>query len=181
MACAAEGCRVTAPYSRVYWSVMDDPKFDDVRGDLMVFGSWTLLLIVADMAYPAPAFVPRSIPEYAMSELVRVGLVESLSGDRFRIHGLAKEREMRSQSGRNAAAVRWQSEPNARRDETSKDKTSTPLPLTRGRRKNGTSPRQLGDNPRAQGTSPRQEREAGKRAPTQLHEILTAIQTKGKP
>ena len=176
---------MTAPYSRVYWSVMDDPKFDDVRGDLMVFGSWTLLLIVADMAYPAPAFVPRSIPEYAMSELVRVGLVESLSGDRFRIHGLAKEREMRSQSGRNAAAVRWQSEPNARRDETSKDETRrvTPSPLRGGTRKNGTSPRQLGDNPRAQGTSPRQERQAEKRStaiPQNVHDILQAIQTKGK-
>jgi hypothetical protein len=41
-----------------------------------------------------------------------------------------------------------------------------------GRRKDGTNPRSLGTNPRANGTSPRQEREAQKRGPSSLHEIL---------
>ncbi len=49
-------------------------------------------------------------------------------------------------------------------------------PPQAGRRKDGTNPRALGSNPRANGTSPRQEREAQKRGPTKLHEILTAIQ-----
>jgi hypothetical protein len=49
-----------------------------------------------------------------------------------------------------------------------------------GRRKDGTNPRAVGSNPRANGTSPRQEREAQKRGPSSLHQILTAIQ-KGDP
>lgn len=56
---------------------------------------------------------------------------------------------------------------------------SSPPPQV-GRRKDGTNPRALGTNPRANGTSPRQVREGQKRAPTRLHEILTAIQ-KGEP
>jgi hypothetical protein len=51
---------------------------------------------------------------------------------------------------------------------------SPPPPV--GRRKNGTNPRSAGTNPRANGTSPRQVRQAQKRAPTKLHEILSAIQ-----
>jgi len=54
-----------------------------------------------------------------------------------------------------------------------------PPPAERGRRKDetnpraeGTSPRQTGDNPRANGSSPRQEREAEKRGPTRLGDIL---------
>lgn len=54
-----------------------------------------------------------------------------------------------------------------------------PPPAERGRRKdetnpraNGTAPRQTGDNPRANGTSPRQEREAEKRGPTRLGDVL---------
>lgn len=168
------------PYSRVYWSVMDDPKFDGIRENPTHLGSWTLLLIVADMAHPAPALVPRSVPDDSLRALVDAGLIDPMSGDRFRVHGLAKEREIRSQSGRNAAAKRWHSEPNARQDETRRDKTSSPLPLKEGKRANGTNPRATGTNPRAQGTSIRQEREAQKRGPSHLHEILSSIQTKGK-
>jgi hypothetical protein len=58
-----------------------------------------------------------------------------------------------------------------------------PPPAERGRRKEetnpraeGTSPRQTGDNPRANGTSPRQEREAEKRGPTRLGDILAEAQ-----
>jgi hypothetical protein len=51
---------------------------------------------------------------------------------------------------------------------------SPPPPV--GRRKDGTNPRSVGTNPRANGTSPRQVRQAQKRAPTKLHEILSAIQ-----
>ena len=49
-------------------------------------------------------------------------------------------------------------------------------PPQAGKRANGTNPRALGTNPRATGTSPRQQREAQKRGPTKLHEILSAIQ-----
>lgn len=125
-----------APYSRVYWSVMDDAKFDGIREDCRLMGAWTILLIVADMAWPAPAFHPPTIPKAAMSKLVEAGLVDSLSGGRFRIHGLHAERGRRSETARESASARWSqseriptamrshTERNARRDETSQDETS---------------------------------------------------------
>ncbi len=84
-----------APYSRVYWSVMDDPKFDGIREDVRLFGSWVLLLVVADMAHPAPAYLPRTVPKAAIDRLVKAGLVDPLPGHRFRIHGLEAERTRR--------------------------------------------------------------------------------------
>jgi hypothetical protein len=84
-----------APYSRVYWSVMDDAKFDGIREDPRHFGSWCLLLIVADMAWPAPAFPPPTVSKASMRVLVEAGLVDGLSGGRFRIHGLDAERGRR--------------------------------------------------------------------------------------
>jgi hypothetical protein len=59
------------------------------------------------------------------------------------------------------------------------DSESPPPPAERGLRKNGTnprarktSPRQTGDNPRANGQSIRQEREAQKRGPVSVGDIL---------
>jgi hypothetical protein len=56
---------------------------------------------------------------------------------------------------------------------------SPPPPAKRGRRKDGTNPRATGDDPRANGTnlrasgeSPKQQREAEKRGPTSLREII---------
>ena len=98
-----------APYSRVYWSVMDDPKFDGIREDPRHFGSWGLLLIVADMAWPAPAFPPPAVSKTSMRLLIEAGLVDSLSGGRFRIHGLDAERGRR----RDAARTGSKRDPNA--------------------------------------------------------------------
>jgi hypothetical protein len=95
------------PYSRMYWSVMDDPKFDGVREDVRLFGAWALFLLYADMSYPAPTYRPPTISIGVMNRLVAQGLVDELSGKRYRIHGLASEREMRSHNARNAAASRW--------------------------------------------------------------------------
>ena len=89
-----------APYSRVYWSVMEDPKFDGIREDPRHLGSWTLLLIVADMAWPAPAFPPPAIPKASMKALVDAGLIDPLSGGRFRLHGLDAERSWRQNAAR---------------------------------------------------------------------------------
>lgn len=97
------------PYSRLYWSVMDDPKFDGIREDCRLFGAWSLMLVVADMAWPAPAYIPPHVPRAAVARLATVELIDLLSGNRFRIHGLDAEREKRSHSARNAAASRWQS------------------------------------------------------------------------
>lgn len=142
-----------APYSRVYWSVMDDPKFDGIRENPKHIGSWCLLLIVADMAHPAPAFAPANVPKSSMTALIDAGLVDPLSGGRFRIHGLDAERGRRSEAGRTAAGARWQTErsthamrthtePDAnpmldetRREKTRQDEQSIP----RASARNGTS------------------------------------------
>jgi hypothetical protein len=87
-----------APYSRVYWSIFDDPKFDSIRSDVKHFGSWSMMLLVADMAYPAPAFVPPTIPRRSLEALVQSGLVDVLPGHLYRVHGLDAERTRRSAS-----------------------------------------------------------------------------------
>ena len=89
-----------APYSRVYWSVLHDAKFDGIREDLRLFGAWSMLLIVADMAWPAPAYAPPMVPKSAMKALIDAGLVDTLSGGRFRIHGLDAERGRRRDAAR---------------------------------------------------------------------------------
>lgn len=90
------------PYSRVYWRVLDDKRFNDVRSDMRHFGSWTLMLVVADMAYPAPAFVPSTVPRASLAKLVECGLIDRLPGGLFRVHGMKSERERRSLRGSDA-------------------------------------------------------------------------------
>lgn len=101
-----------APYSRVYWSIMEDAKFDGIREDMRHFGTWSLLLIVADMAWPAPAFVPPGLPRASVRALAECGLVDTLSGGRFRIHGLEAERSRR----RDAARGKPSRDPNGPRE-----------------------------------------------------------------
>ena len=75
---------------------------------------------------------------------------------------------------RNAVTTDAVAKGESSRGEGDSDEISPPPQV--GRRKDGTNPRALGTNPRANGASPRQEREAQKRGPTKLHEILTSIQ-----
>jgi hypothetical protein len=89
-----------APYSRVYWSVLEDDKFDGIREDCRHLGTWTLLLVLADMAWPAPAYLPQTASKPSVTALVTAGLVDVLGGGRFRIHGLDAERGRRSESAR---------------------------------------------------------------------------------
>lgn len=94
------------PYARVYWRVLDDPKFAEIRSDMRHFGSWTLMLVVADMAYPAPAFVPSTVPKASFRKLVECGLIDDLSGGLYRVHGMKSERERRSPRGTDPDPVR---------------------------------------------------------------------------
>jgi hypothetical protein len=84
-----------APYCRVYWSVIDDPKFAEVYDDDHALACWLRLLIAADALWPAPASLPASARKSAVALLVRVGLVDLQIGGRYRIHGLDAERGRR--------------------------------------------------------------------------------------
>ena len=101
------------PYVRVYYRIMDDPRFEAVYPDARVLGTWLQLLIVADAMYPARAPLPSYVHRPSLKVLVDAGIVELRHHSHYVVHGLASEREKRSQSGRNAAALRWQSKRNA--------------------------------------------------------------------
>jgi hypothetical protein len=167
-------------YARFYYPefIRDYPS---VYHDDAAFAAWMRLLVVAEQMWPLAMELPRSVRPRPLRVLVEAGLVAT-NGSEFALKGLDAERTRRRASGRIGAAVRWDSDGNANasanampsKAQAEQSKDSPPPPV--GRRKNGTNPRSTGTNPRATGTSPRQERESRKRAPTRLHEILTAIQ-----
>lgn len=80
------------PYSRIYWSIIDDPKFADVYDDDKRLATWLRLLIVADQAHPASPSIPFGTDKKALAHLTEVGLVILGTGFRFRIKGLDAER-----------------------------------------------------------------------------------------
>jgi hypothetical protein len=117
-------------YVRVYYSVVNDERFAEVYHDARHLGTWLQLLLVADAMYPADAPIPAYASRASVKALVDCGLIDLRPHSQYRVHGLASEREMRSQYGRNASAVRWQSARNAdtmpRQDETRQDESRAP-------------------------------------------------------
>lgn len=93
------------PYVRVYYSVVDDPKFAGMK--LETKGAWLDLLIAADSMYPAPAPLPRWLPKRIQVELTRRGIIDPVGSDHYRIHGLESERSKRSAAGKSGANARW--------------------------------------------------------------------------
>lgn len=141
--------KATDKYSRVYWRIVDDERFEAIYGNDAHLAAWLRLLLIADQAWPASANVPASVRRSSLTALVSCGLVESRPGGIYRVHGLDAERMRRSSVGDAGAAARWSdptpdamrshtdripestpdvmrshTDPNARRDETSKDETS---------------------------------------------------------
>ncbi len=100
-------------YSRVYHDAQDDERFILVWASDACLALWLRLLVLADGTWPAPAPIPRSAKARALSTLVDAGLVELVSGDLYRIHGLTAERSRRSNRASHAAAVRWHSDSSA--------------------------------------------------------------------
>jgi hypothetical protein len=87
-------------YTRVYHSIVDDPKFSDVYDNDRRLATWLRLLIVAEQAYPASAYIPAGTNRTAVLALVECGLVDLGTGSRFRIHGLDAERTRRADAAR---------------------------------------------------------------------------------
>ena len=123
------------PYVRVYYSVIDDPRFATIYPHDGAFALWLRLLLLADAMYPAPAPLPTGVKPASVRLLIEAGVVETLPGNHFRMHGLASERSRRAERARiggRANAERLLSERSAtaipsrarRRDETSIDETS---------------------------------------------------------
>ena len=124
-------------YVRVYYSVVNDERFADIYHDARRFGTWLQLLLVADAMYPADAPVPAYVHRASLKALTDCGLVELRAHQHFRMHGLASERGLRSESARTANRVRWDNArtPNGipRQDKHRQDETSN----TRAKRTNG--------------------------------------------
>jgi hypothetical protein len=95
-----------APYSRVYWSIIDDPKFESIYCVDAHLAAWLRLLLIADQAHPASAHLPATLRRPSITALVNVGLVDLLPGGRYRIHGLSAERLHRSAEQRNGGDAR---------------------------------------------------------------------------
>jgi hypothetical protein len=128
-----------APYSRVYWSINEDEKFDGIRDEPKLVGAWLLMLIAADQAYPSPAYLLPQVTRASVARLAEAGIIDILDGHRFRVRGLQAEREMRKAlattrgpSGDRPVTVRSQPaatpvpkrDPNVDLDKTRRDETS---------------------------------------------------------
>lgn len=87
-----------APYSRVYWSVIDDPKFDSVYDDDRKLATWLRLLIIADQSHPASANIPAGTHRASVAALAKCGLIDLGTSSRYRVHGLDAERDRRRQA-----------------------------------------------------------------------------------
>jgi hypothetical protein len=114
-----------APYSRVYWSIVDDPKLAAIYDSNDHLATWLRLLMLADGQWPASSPVPATARRASVAALVDAGLVDIIPGGRFRIHGLDAERGRR----RDAARTGTKRDPNG--DQTGPEREQRPGPKTR--------------------------------------------------
>lgn len=136
-------------YARFYY---DDfmREFPSIYADDAAFSAWMRLLTLAEKVWPTVPELPRSIRPTPLRKLTDAGLIR-VDGVRYRVRGLDAERLRRAGQAKAAADARWSADSNAastpdsnaeimpRQDE---DKTSTPLPPSRGgRRADGTNKR----------------------------------------
>src|SRR5262245_3359955 len=80
-----------APYVRVYLTLARDHPF--IWRDATRLGWWLRCLIAADRFFPAPAPLPRGIPDEVRAALVNDGvLIVDEDDDSYRFQGLAAQR-----------------------------------------------------------------------------------------
>ena len=84
-------------YVRVYYSIVDDERFECVYGTPHL-ATWLRLLLLADAMWPASAHIPATERRASLAVLTSCGLIEMLPGGRFRVHGLDSERERRKEA-----------------------------------------------------------------------------------
>jgi hypothetical protein len=128
-------------YARVYFDRIErDEKFDGIRNNRGLYGSWLLLLLEAEKAWPSPAFPPPTswVPRRDLELFAARGLIDMTADGRYKMHGLDGIREERSRRASHAAGARWgnasrnaagiadASAPSMpRRDKTRQDETSS--------------------------------------------------------
>jgi uncharacterized protein YbdZ (MbtH family) len=88
-----------APYSRVYWAVVDDPKFATIYGDDHHLATWLRLLMAADALWPASCSLPANARKASVKALSDAGLIDILPFG-FRVRGLDAERGRRREAAR---------------------------------------------------------------------------------
>jgi hypothetical protein len=94
-------------YVRVYYSILDDERFDGIYSTPHL-ATWLRLLMQADAMWPASAHVPASERKASIAVLVQHGLVEMLPGGKYRIHGLDAERTRRKDAAAAGGRARQQ-------------------------------------------------------------------------
>jgi hypothetical protein len=87
-------------YVRVYYSIIDDERFQMVYPDPATLGTWLRLLLLADAMWPSSSPLPYGISRKCLDVLVKAGIIELLSNRHYKIHGLEPERQRRSEAGR---------------------------------------------------------------------------------
>lgn len=93
------------PYSRLFWRFADE--FPSVFENDFALSLFIRLLRLADMAWPSAGQLPYGVKRNALHKLVTEGLITMESSSRFRVRGMDKHRESRSQSAAHAARTRW--------------------------------------------------------------------------
>ena len=91
------------PHVRIYSSVMEDEKFDNVRDNDAAFAWYVRLLFVAHAAHPAPGYLPR-VPRKVLATLQDAGLI-AVNGSRFTMSGVATERSEVADLGHRAGGT----------------------------------------------------------------------------
>lgn len=127
------------PYSRVYWRVAEDERFETIFGNDQHFAAWVRLLMLADAMYPTVAPLPATARKASIRALADAGLIHLFPGGLYRVHGLKAERDRRGPQrdpdrtpkgpapepdGTLARAVS-QAKPSQAENETSRDALST--------------------------------------------------------
>lgn len=120
--------RDEAAYVRVYYSIIDDPRFVGIYDDDHHLATWLRLLLVADAMWPAPAPVPAGTRRPSLAALTAAGLIELQGSGRYRIHGLDAERERRAAAGRAGGLASGASRRRSTTDEQPPNDRSTTFP-----------------------------------------------------